>query len=383
MEYKCTHCNKEYKTYQTLWNHNKKFHNTNFTESTNSKHCGKLKVSIKEIKCNKCFKVFKHKQSKSRHMKTCTVMEDKLKTMENEIIKLNKIIKKTQPQNITNNNNNGTIINNNIYINPPNKENCNLSVNEIKEIFNENISCILKYIDKRNFNPNMVENHSFCITNRDGKHLLTYDTDNNNIESKKKKFFLDTIITKAITEIDSLYKKNKDKFDKTNQKRIEDNISNLKHYNDKGSESKIYRELIDELNLQIYNKCGIILKTWIKILGIDALKKFKITSLIMNDDEVDLRDIFMVAEDQFDDNNVLSEQISDKPKLIPTLKKLVVSDDSDEEDDDVKELVYKGVSYILEDINLYEKKENGTKGELFGTYINGKIKKNKIKEIEV
>jgi hypothetical protein len=94
-------------------------------------------------------------------------MEDKFKIMENEIIKLNKIIKKTQPQNITNNNN-GTIINNNIYINPPNKENCNLSVNEIKEIFNENLSCILKYIDKRNFNPNMIENHSFCITNRDG-----------------------------------------------------------------------------------------------------------------------------------------------------------------------------------------------------------------------
>ena len=380
MEYKCNQCNKLYKTYQSLWNHNKKFHTT---DAVNCQSIRQSNVSPKKsLTCDKCSKVFKHRQSKSKHMKTCTVMEDKLKTMENEIIKLNKIIKKTQPQNITNNNN-GTIINNNIYINPPNKENCNLSVNEIKEIFNENISCILKYIDKRNFNPNMVENHSFCITNRDGKHLLTYDTDNNNIESKKKKFFLDTIITKAITEIDSLYKKNKDKFDKANQRRIEDNISNLKHYNDKGSDSKIYRELIDELNLQIYNKCGIILKTWIKILGIDALKKFKITSLIMNDDEADLRDICMVAEDQFDDNNVLSEQISDKPKLIPTLKKLVVSDDSDEDDDDIKELVYKGVSYILEDINLYEKKENGTKGELFGTYINGKIKKNKIKEIEV
>jgi hypothetical protein len=304
-------------------------------------------------------------------------MEDKFKIMENEIIKLNKIIKKTQPQNITNNNN-GTIINNNIYINPPNKENCNLSVNEIKEIFNENLSCILKYIDKRNFNPNMIENHSFCITNRDGKHLLTYDTDNNNIESKKKKFFLDTIITKAIIEIDSLYKKNKDKFDKANQKRIEENILNLKHYNGKGNESKIYRELIEELNLQIYNKCGIILKTWIKILGIDALKKFKITSLIMNDDEVDLRDIFMVAEEQFDNMETTSER---KPLIPNKLNKIIVSSESDDEDDDVKELMYKGVTYILDGNNIYEKNKDGNKGKMYGTYINGKIKK--IKEIEV
>jgi hypothetical protein len=211
-----------------------------------------------------------------------------------------------------------------------------------------------------------------------GKHLLTYDTDNNNIESKKKKFFLDTIITKAILEIDSLYKKNKDKFDKANQKRIEENILNLKHYNGKGNESKIYRELIEELNLQIYNKCGIILKTWIKILGIDALKKFKITSLIMNDDEVDLRDIFMVAEEQFDNMETTSER---KPLIPNKLNKIIVSSESDDEDDDVKELMYKGVTYILDGNNIYEKNKDGNKGKMYGTYINGKIKK--IKEIEV
>jgi hypothetical protein len=31
MEYKCKNCNKEYKSYQSLWNHNKKFHNHNAT----------------------------------------------------------------------------------------------------------------------------------------------------------------------------------------------------------------------------------------------------------------------------------------------------------------------------------------------------------------
>jgi hypothetical protein len=32
---------------------------------------------------------------------------------------------------------------------------------------------------------------------------------------------------------------------------------------------------------------------------------------------------------------------------------------------------------------MYTKTKKGTKGELFGTYINGKVKKNKVKEIEV
>ena len=151
---------------------------------------------------------------------------------------------------------------------------------------------------------------------------------------------------------------------------------NLKHYNGKGNESKIYRELIEELNLQIYNKCGIILKTWIKILGIDALKKFKITSLIMNDDEIDLRDIFMVAEEQFDNMETTSER---KPLIPNKLKKIIVSSESD--DEDVKELMYKGVTYILDGNNIYEKIKDGGKGKMYGTYINGKIKK--IKEIEV
>jgi hypothetical protein len=331
MEYKCNDCNKEYKTYQTLWIHNKKFHTINNEKLTESQHTGQHKVNINALKCSKCMKVFKHKQSKSRHMKTCNVNEDlakKVEKLEAEIKTL-KNNSKSSTKNITNNNN-GTIINNNIYINPPGKENLNrLSSKDVKEIFNENLNCVIKYIEKRNFNDNLIENHSFCVTNRDGKHLLTYDTDSNNVESQKKKYFLDKIITQAIKEVETLYNKHKTTFSKKNQNRIEDNINSLKDYNDKGTESKIYRELLEELNLQMYNKRSIIIKTWIKILGADTFKKFKISTLDIDKGTIELEDIFIMPNDFSEDSESDAESDSDSVKqLIPKKKQKEPSSES-------------------------------------------------------
>jgi hypothetical protein len=53
---KCKICNKLYSSYKSLWTHNNKFH---------------FHVDIKIIKCKYCSKIFNHKQSKSRHQKTC------------------------------------------------------------------------------------------------------------------------------------------------------------------------------------------------------------------------------------------------------------------------------------------------------------------------
>jgi hypothetical protein len=282
-----------------------------------------------EIKCQFCNKSLSRSDSLKRHESNCNKKEDVIK----KIAELEKEIKtlktKNQTKNITkniiNNNNNGTIINNNIYINPPGKENptlFTLTNEDVKEIFNENINCIIKYIEKRNFNTKLIENHSFCVTSRDGKHLLTYDTDSNIIESQRKKYFLDTIITQAIKEIENLYKKHKNTFVKSDQRRIEENIQSLKDYNEKGYENKIYRELLNELNLQIYNKCGIILNTWIKILGVETLKKYKISNLVMNEEE----DIFIMPENIDNDDS----DTSSVKKLIPVIKKKEIITSSDD-----------------------------------------------------
>jgi hypothetical protein len=109
MEYKCKICNKDYKSYQSLWNHNKKFHNGvntvgngsigksngKVTESDNkvtdlvtesdnkvtdlvTESNGKCITSVlqaysnidnKSLLCKYCNKLFKYKQNKYEHEK--------------------------------------------------------------------------------------------------------------------------------------------------------------------------------------------------------------------------------------------------------------------------------------------------------------------------
>jgi hypothetical protein len=123
MEHYCTYCNKNYKSYQSLWKHNKNFHdnvvnkkstviNTNIPENEEIKN-----INNKKYACKYCEKEFNTKQSKSRHEKNyCKNKEDsdKIKELEKKIDKLTEIISNQTP---SKNINKGTIINNNIFNN--------------------------------------------------------------------------------------------------------------------------------------------------------------------------------------------------------------------------------------------------------------------------
>ena len=54
-----------------------------------------------------------------------------------------------------------------------------------------------------------------------------------------------------------------------------------------------------------------------------------------------------------------------------------------EDELEVNEIVIKGINYIVENNIAYCKIANGQKGQVYGTYVNGKLCKNKIKEIEI
>ena len=125
MEHMCNICNKNYSSYKSLWNHNKKFHmsevnkkstlrstivNTNTPENEEINN-----INNKKHACKYCEKEFNTKQSKSRHEKNyCKNKEesDKIKALEKKIDKLTEIISNQTP---SKNINKGTIINNNIY----------------------------------------------------------------------------------------------------------------------------------------------------------------------------------------------------------------------------------------------------------------------------
>lgn len=68
MSYYCDICNKKYKTAQSLWSHNKKYHATDETKNTS--------INIKKsLMCNSCNKILKHQSSLIRHQKTCKEKE--------------------------------------------------------------------------------------------------------------------------------------------------------------------------------------------------------------------------------------------------------------------------------------------------------------------
>jgi hypothetical protein len=71
-EFKCNICNKEYKSYQTLWNHNKIKHND---------LCIKIKQNYKECKfsCESCNKKFTRKDNLKYHKNnTCKIITNVL-----------------------------------------------------------------------------------------------------------------------------------------------------------------------------------------------------------------------------------------------------------------------------------------------------------------
>lgn len=102
----CELCERYYKSYQSLWNHNKKFH-----DNTQKILQNELKNSIYEhqtsinelqnidsrLKCKFCNNIYKHSQSKNRHEKKCKIiyeksLENKYKNLKNENKQLKKMI---------------------------------------------------------------------------------------------------------------------------------------------------------------------------------------------------------------------------------------------------------------------------------------------------
>jgi len=66
MSFDCTICNKEYKSYKSLWNHNSIFH------SEQKININRNDKKIRDYECTLCNKKFTTKQSMNYHIKnTC------------------------------------------------------------------------------------------------------------------------------------------------------------------------------------------------------------------------------------------------------------------------------------------------------------------------
>ena len=98
-KYNCNNCNKKYSNYNSLWTHNKTFHNGIKIEKTVVEE--KIKViDTTEYGCRVCNKTYKHKQTRCRHEKTCSGIKQTDKEIELEKCKTINLDKEQETEKI-------------------------------------------------------------------------------------------------------------------------------------------------------------------------------------------------------------------------------------------------------------------------------------------
>jgi hypothetical protein len=376
----CERCNKTYQTANGLWKHNQKYHN-------------KINKEKKESICSYCDKKLSDRHSKWRHEQICTyknktdinkITSELKEEFKEEITKLKTELEivKNKPSTINNINNikniNNGIINKGVlnYIKTPGTEDISfISEKETEKILENEMNCLIVLVDCINFNENHPENHSFCTTALNDKYISTINTETLMIEKQRKKDFFDSVLFNSLKVIKVLYDKLKNK---NNPKalKFKENIDRLTDFvvvNNKGK--KAYVEMMNTLS---FNKRHITQNTWEQLLN----NEIPIKPTIDNDpDKQEIKQTKTL---------ILNEQ-----KIIPVKKKLIpdmtesdseLSDsnsESDEDSDEPIEMKVQGTLCLVEGTKLYKMTESKEKGELYGTFINGKVKKIKKKEVEI
>ena len=238
-KYKCINCNKNYSNYNSLWTHNKKFHNGIKTEITIIEENPKIidTVDATEYSCRVCNKTYKHKQTRYRHEKSCAgikqtsielevertkVEVEKYKTInldkEQETLKLkiklqgmkrvdNKTFKAINKvlidRSITNNTQN--ITNNYQIFSIGNEDVINTLSIDDKQIIINRKWCSLDQLIKMVHcgEHNMFKN--ILITNLKDKFAYTFDESKGYFITTTKSFILDDLITNRMMDIETIY----------------------------------------------------------------------------------------------------------------------------------------------------------------------------------
>ena len=229
MEYNCNICNKHYKSYQSLWNHNHINHNTKKSDiSSNTQiYTPKItppkKTTKKTYECVYCKNMFSRSDNLKRHHLICSQKSDQesskaseketennillhqLKILTQKIEQLEKNINKPQ----TVNNFNGPI-NNTINICNVGEENIKLLTKEEREyILSKEVNGIVAIVDKLNFNTRLPQYHTFYTSALNGRYTNTIDKETNTIIRRSKKDFFDIILVSSMKKIDQLSKEDK------------------------------------------------------------------------------------------------------------------------------------------------------------------------------
>jgi len=168
----CTICNKNYKSYQSLWNHKNKYHKSET-------------ITIGIYKCKYCNKEFDKRYNKYYHQKNCNIKindtnkQNIITNISNTNIS-NTNISNTNISNTNNDNRNQTI---NIVVNNYNNDNLEYISEKFKNnLFNQLLlnnysEPLSNLIENIKFNKNHKENNNVKITNIRSNIGFYYDKD--------------------------------------------------------------------------------------------------------------------------------------------------------------------------------------------------------------
>jgi hypothetical protein len=275
IEYTCKICNKDYSSYKSLWNHNKKFHNTYLPQIPSI--LPQIPSNYLKIECIFCNKIFSRKDNLQRHKKICKLannnkinkidqLEEKnkeLETLKNTINELKnqvslilkekgKIHHKTLQKinNQLNNINNGNIINNTFV---------KFGDLEYKKILNKQYQSLEESIKQIHFNEDLPEYSNIFITNM--KDDLAYIFNGKQFISVRKNEMIHELIDIHTKEINLSLEKNKNKLNEKYVSRLEKFLDMLNdddtQFTDNNNQRtypsyKAYK--INSLKLLIYNE---------------------------------------------------------------------------------------------------------------------------------
>lgn len=381
--FSCNICNKNYKTQTNLLKHKQSHIN-----KPNSENSCEVKIK-KGLICKKCNQVFNSQPTKWRHEKNClgkdtnedvTKLKNEIKEIKSQLTKL------ADKPNIINNN--YTQNNNNVVItNPPGLETIeHLSLDQKRFIMNKGLSSLMYLIETTNFNKQKPENHCYCVTAINDKHASMIDHKTNSVIKTDKMELYDKVLAGNLNKLEKL---SADTEFKSEEK--------LKYVNDVDRLKKILfvskkgiKKYYSEINLLSYNNKDLVQDTWNSLKKLDELV---ITNKINSSNIINYKVSVNEESDEgkSDSSDIESDEEINTEKLIKLRKQFGVNiipdsysdsdlssdDDSDTEECGLIEINVNGKQYILDGTQVYTKSLSGTKGELYGIYLNGKIKKSK------
>jgi hypothetical protein len=298
-KYTCNICNKEYKTYKSMWHHKNKYHSkndhlmtnvepindhlmTNNNEHSKIKHIEESNNKITNTICDYCNKKLSAYTHLRRHLKTCKMKEkkikefeelkkeheemkksfDELKNMMLEMMntkckmhpkKLQKLINTNNSHNnITNNTNNNLTINNNqINIIQLGDENLNdvFSKEEKLKILKRGYSSLEEIIRHTHLNNHYMQFQNIIITNKRSNEAYMHNSILKKFILVNKTELLEDLIGCRFEDLEIFYDEYKNKL----EPKLRENLEKMFKLKD---DDEYNKRKLNEFNIIFYNECN-------------------------------------------------------------------------------------------------------------------------------